>query len=149
MRRWLRCAFQSRAAHLVRLWSVETCGLACLGERMQGVQAVPEHLIGVRIEVAIAVQGEADRGVAGPGGDLLGIRAGRDPQRHRCMPQVMDAQPIQPGRPGCRAPDAMPEGGQSQRATLGTHEHQIVGGPRTGQLPARASTTTLGSPTRR
>ena len=37
---------------------------------MQRIQAVPERLIGVRIEVAVAVQGEADRSVAGPGGDL-------------------------------------------------------------------------------
>jgi hypothetical protein len=31
-----------------------------------------------------------------PARHLLGIRPGRDPQRHRRMPQVVDAQPIQP-----------------------------------------------------
>ena len=41
---------------------------------MQCVQAVPERLIGVRIEVAVAIEGEAHRGVPGPGGDLFGIR---------------------------------------------------------------------------
>jgi ADP-ribose pyrophosphatase YjhB (NUDIX family) len=83
---------------------------------MQRIQAVPQRLIGVRIEVAVAVQGEADRGMPGPGGDLLGIRPGSNPQRHCRMPQVMDAQPIQSGRPGQRPPDAMPECGQPQRA---------------------------------
>jgi hypothetical protein len=78
---------------------------------MQRVQAVPERLIRVRIQVAMAVEGETDRGVPGPSGDLLGIRPGRNPQRHRRMPQVVDAQPIQPGRPSCRPPDAMPETG--------------------------------------
>jgi hypothetical protein len=100
---------------------------------MQRIQAVPERLIGIRIEVAVAVQGEANRGMPSPGGDLLRIRPGRNPQRHRRMPQVMDAQPIQPGHPGRRTPDSMPEGGQPQRPTLRTHKHQIVGGPGTGQ----------------
>jgi 8-oxo-dGTP pyrophosphatase MutT (NUDIX family) len=45
--------------------------------------------------MAIAIQGEADRGVPGPSGDLLGIRLGRNPQRHCRMPQVVNAQPIQ------------------------------------------------------
>jgi hypothetical protein len=101
---------------------------------MQRIQAVPERLIGVRIEVAVAVQGEAHRGMPSPGGDLLGIRPGRDPQRHRRVPKVVDPQPVQPSRPGRRPPDAMPEPGQPQRATLRTHEHQVVGRPRTGQL---------------
>jgi hypothetical protein len=34
---------------------------------MQRVQAIPERLIGVRIEGAVAVEGEADRGVPRPG----------------------------------------------------------------------------------
>jgi hypothetical protein len=101
---------------------------------MQGVQAVPERLIGIRIEVAVAVQGEADRGVPGPGGNLLRIRPGCNPQRHRRMPQVMDAQPIQPSRSGRRPPDAMPETGQTQRPTLRTHKYQVVSGPGMGQL---------------
>jgi hypothetical protein len=79
---------------------------------MQRIQAVPEHLISVRIQVTIAVEGEIDRGMPGPSGDLLGIRPGRNPQGDGRMPQVMDARPIQLGRPGCRPPDAMPETGQ-------------------------------------
>jgi hypothetical protein len=86
---------------------------------MQRVKAVPERLIGVGVEVAVAVQREAHRGVAGPGGNLLGIRAGRDPQRHRGVAQVVDAQPVQPGRSGRRP-----------------------------SCSASASTTTRGSPTR-
>jgi hypothetical protein len=58
---------------------------------MQGVQAVPERLVGVRIEVTVAVQGKADRGMPGPSGDLLGSCPGRNPQRHRRMPQVVNA----------------------------------------------------------
>ena len=50
------------------------------------------------------------------------------------MTQVVDAQPVQPGRSGCRPPDAMPESGQPERATLRANEHQVVGGPRTGEL---------------
>jgi hypothetical protein len=47
-----------------------------------------------RIEVAAAVQGEADRGVPGPGGDLLWDLPSRNPQRHlRC-----------PHRAGCAGP---------------------------------------------
>ena len=61
---------------------------------MERVKAIPERLIGVGIEVAVAVEGEADRGVPGPGGDLLGIRAGRDPQGDRGVAQVVDTQPI-------------------------------------------------------
>jgi hypothetical protein len=50
------------------------------------------------------------------------------------MPQVVDAQSLQPGRPGRRPPDAMPECGQPQRPTLGTHKYQVIGGPRADQL---------------
>jgi hypothetical protein len=116
---------------------------------MQRIQAIPERLIGVRMEVAVAVQGEADRGMPGPGGDLLGIGAGRDPQRHRRMPQVVDAQPIQPGRPGCPASDAMPECGQPRRSTLRTHEHQVLGGPGTAQLVGQRLNHGPGNATRR
>jgi hypothetical protein len=101
---------------------------------MQRIQAVPERLIGVGVEVAVTVEGEADRGVPSPGGDLLGIGARRDPQGDRGMPQVVDAQSIERGRAGCRPPDAIPESGQPQRPTLRAHEHQIVGAPRTDEL---------------
>jgi hypothetical protein len=144
-RRW-RCAFRLRAARLVRLWSVRVCGPACLGECMKGVQAVPERLIRVRIEMAIAIQGEADRGVPGPSGDLLGIRPGRNPQRHGRMPQVVNAQPIQPGRSGrrrqmrCRNPTScnVPPCGP-----INTRSSADPGWP---SCSAKASTTTRGSP---
>jgi Transposase, Mutator family len=38
---------------------------------VQRIKAVPERLIGLGVEVAIAVEGEADRGMPGPRGDLL------------------------------------------------------------------------------
>jgi hypothetical protein len=39
--------------------------------------------------VAVAVQGERDRGVPGPDANPLGVRAGRDPQRDGGVPQVV------------------------------------------------------------
>jgi hypothetical protein len=137
-RRW-RCAFRLRAARLVRLGSVRVCGPACLGERMKGVQAVPERLIRIRIEMAIAIQGEADRGVPGPSGDLLGIRPGR-------MPQVVNAQPIQPGRSGRRPPDAMPDPTSRNVPPCGPINTRSSADPGWPSCSAKASTTTRGSP---
>jgi len=62
------------------------------------------------------------------------------------MPQVVNAQPIQPGRSGRRPPDAMPESGQPQHPTLRTHEHQVIGGPRTGQLLGQGLDNDPGEP---
>jgi hypothetical protein len=52
--------------------------------------------VGLRVQMAVAVPGEAHRGMPGPGRDLLGVGAGRDPQGDRRVPQVVDAQPVQP-----------------------------------------------------
>jgi hypothetical protein len=41
--------------------------------------------------VAVAVQGEVDRGVPRAHGDLLGRRAGGDPQRYGGVAKVVDA----------------------------------------------------------
>ena len=43
---------------------------------MQGIEAVTQRGVGTGIQVAVAVQREADRGVTGQGGNLLGARAG-------------------------------------------------------------------------
>jgi hypothetical protein len=48
---------------------------------VQGVEAITQRGVGVGIQVAVVVEGEADRGVAGPGGDLLEAGAGGDAQR--------------------------------------------------------------------
>jgi hypothetical protein len=48
--------------------------------------------------------GEAHRGMAGPRRNLLGIRTSRDPQRHRRVPKIVDAQPIQADRQSRRPP---------------------------------------------
>src|SRR5215211_603766 len=48
-----------------------------------------------RVQVPIAVQREAHRGVPSPHRDLLGTRPGRNPQRHCGMAKVMNAQPFQ------------------------------------------------------
>jgi hypothetical protein len=46
--------------------------------------------------VAVAVQGQPDRGVP-PHGDLLGRGAGGDPQRHDGVAKIVDVQALQVG----------------------------------------------------
>ena len=70
------------------------------------IQPVAQRRVGLRVEVAGEVQGEAQRGVAGAGGDLLGTSPGRDPQGHGRVPQVVEPQPLQTELPDRRAPDA-------------------------------------------
>jgi hypothetical protein len=60
-----------------------------LGVAVERVQTVAERSVGLRVQVAVTVQGEAHRGMPGPGGDLLRIGAGRDPQRYRRMTEVV------------------------------------------------------------
>jgi hypothetical protein len=50
-------------------------------------------------QVAVAVERERHRGVPGSHADLLRVRPGGDPQRHRRVPKVMGTQRRQPGRP--------------------------------------------------
>jgi hypothetical protein len=51
-----------------------------LGRAVEGVQAVAQGGVGLRVQVAVPVEGEAHRGVPGPGRDLLGVGPGRVPQ---------------------------------------------------------------------
>jgi hypothetical protein len=76
---------------------------------VHGVQAVAQLLVMAGEQVAVAVQGEGDRGVSGPDTDLLGVGPGGDPQRHRRVPQVVGTQRRQPGRPHRWQPDLDPE----------------------------------------
>jgi Transposase IS116/IS110/IS902 family len=46
-----------------------------LARREHSVQAVAQAQVGLRVQVAVAVKGEAHRRVAGPGRDLLGVGA--------------------------------------------------------------------------
>ena len=63
-----------------RRGSRTTVAVRCrLGGAVQRVQAVAERGVGLRVQVAVTVEGEAHRGMAGPGGDLLGVGPGRDP----------------------------------------------------------------------
>src|SRR4030095_4377549 len=48
---------------------------------MQRLQPVTQRCVGLWVQVAVAVQREADRGMPRAHGDLLGRRAGGDPQR--------------------------------------------------------------------
>jgi hypothetical protein len=97
-----------------------------LAGRVESVQPVAEGGIGLGIQVAVAVHGEAHRGMPGPGGDLLGVGAGRDPQGDGRVAKVVDAQAIQPGVPGRWPPDASPEGDHPQRPALRGREHKGV-----------------------
>jgi len=61
---------------------------------VHGVQAVAQLGVVAWEQVAVAVQREADRGVPGPHGDLLGRRASGDPQRHGGVAKIVDAQAL-------------------------------------------------------
>src|SRR5215218_3823710 len=64
--------------------------------------------------------------MAGPHGDLFRSRAGGDPQRHRRMPKVVDAQSLKTGCLGGRDPEARPETPDPQRSPAGCGEDVAV-----------------------
>jgi hypothetical protein len=80
--------------------------LGLVAGHIEGVQAVAERRVGRRVQVAVAAEGEADGGVTGAGGDILGAVAGGDPQGDGRVAQVVDAQAVQVGLAGRRPPDA-------------------------------------------
>jgi hypothetical protein len=65
---------------------------------VHGVQAVAKLGVVAWEQVAVAVQREADGGVADPDADLLGVGARCDPQRDRGMAKVVRAQRYRAGR---------------------------------------------------
>src|SRR5215218_9355706 len=67
--------------------------------------------------------------MAGPHGDLFRSRAGGDPQRHRRMPKVVDAQSLKTGCLGGRDPEARPETPDPQRSPAGCGEDVAVWAP--------------------
>jgi hypothetical protein len=87
-----------------------------------------------RVQVAVAIQGEAHRGVPSPRRNLLGIRTNRNPERDSRVPKVVAAQPIQSGSPGRRPPRPSAERGHPQRPTLRSREHEGVQVARPGQV---------------
>jgi hypothetical protein len=96
--------------------------------------------------VAVAVQGEVDRGVPRAHGDLLGRRAGGDPQRHGGVAKVVDAQALQAGCPGSRHPKrARKPGTRSPLPTAGGED--VAAGRCPAARCASSSRTTNGSPT--
>src|SRR5688572_16417039 len=58
----------------------------------RGLECADEWVVVLREEVAVAVENDGDARVPGAGGDLLGVRAGRDPERDGGVAQVVDAQ---------------------------------------------------------
>jgi hypothetical protein len=100
---------------------------------MQRIQAIPERVIGIRIEVAVAVQSEADRGMSSQGGDLLRIRpAAIQSATAVCLRSWMRS-PSSPATLVAGRQIRCRKVANRKRPTLRTHKHQIVGGPGTGQ----------------
>ena len=93
---------------------------------MKAVQTVPQRSVRLRVQMPIAVQGEAHRGVPGACGDLFRTGSGGDPQRDRRVPKVMDAQPLQPGGSRCWSPDPGAEVRGAERGTVGEGEHEAI-----------------------
>jgi hypothetical protein len=122
-------------------------GTEALG--VHGVQAVGRLVIMAREQVAVAVQGECDRGVPGPDADLLGIGAGGDPQGHGGEPQVVGPQRHQPNRPDRREPDFDPEIRRCSTPPLSAVDTQASASPTSPRCSANSSTTALGRVTMR
>jgi hypothetical protein len=84
--------------------------------------------------MAIAVQGEADRGVPRAHSDLLGRRAGGDLQRRGRVAKVVDAQALQASCLGIRRPRARPKARDPQRPQPGGGEDVTAGPLRGGKM---------------
>ena len=82
-----------------------------MGGAVERVQAVAERGVGLGVEVAVAVQGEAHRGVAGPSRDFLGTGAGGDPQGAEA---AADQLAVRPAWEAARVVKANPD--KAQRA---------------------------------
>ena len=76
--------------------------------------------------MAIPVKGEADRGVAGTYGDLFGMGACGDPEGNRGVPEIMRPQVAHSGGLGGRDPKASAPDVQSNWATPGSGEDEIL-----------------------
>jgi hypothetical protein len=89
------------------------------------VQRSGDGLVPTGHHVLVA-QGHRWRGVAHPLHQLPRVRARRQCQRGRRVAQVMEPQPLHPGRPSRRPPRAAVEVGPPQIATLRGWEHQPI-----------------------
>src|SRR5512133_2687788 len=98
---------------------------------MQRLQPVTQRGISLWVQMAVAVEREADRGMPRTYGDLLGRRTGGDPQRHRGVAKVVDAQALQAGCQGSRHPKARPKAPDPQRPPTGGGE-DVAAGPLCG-----------------
>jgi hypothetical protein len=72
---------------------------------VHGVEPVAQLGVVAREQVAVPVEREAHRCVAGPDADLLGVGARRDPQCDRGVAKVVRAQWRQASRAHGREPD--------------------------------------------
>jgi hypothetical protein len=133
---------------------------------MQRVQTVPQCLIGVRIEVAIAVQGEAHRGMSGPSGDLGGHHRDRlepplgapplGPALPRGAPRAVQSSARRcgawprPARPSCCRSGPAPDPGRcglgdarcrstGLRCQASWRPQRSAGRPRPGPAPCRGT----------
>jgi hypothetical protein len=119
--------------------------------RMSGaverVQAVAQGGVGLGVQVAVAIEGEADRGMPGPGGDLLGVGAGRDHSATAVRRRSWMRRPSTPAALVAGRHTPSPESGHPQRAILRRGEHEALRSPRSTRWAASSSTTNRGSPT--
>jgi hypothetical protein len=66
----------------------------------------------------IAVQHDGDRGVAGHGGDVLGVGSLSDPERDGGVSEIVDAERFESGGGNRRAPDASTKERRPDRKSL-------------------------------
>ena len=86
-------------------------------------------LFGPGKQVAVPVECEAHRRVPGPGGDLLRIASGGDPEGYRGMAEIMRPEMNEPCLLHGRHPESLSPQVELDRATVGCGEHQVLGSP--------------------
>jgi hypothetical protein len=59
----------------------------------KGIQTVRDLVLGVLVQVAVAIECERHRGVAGSDRNFLRIRSGRHPQCHERVTQLVELEP--------------------------------------------------------
>lgn len=72
-------------------------------------KSLHQFVVLLRVQVAVSVQHDRDRGVAGHRGDMLGVCSLSDPERDRGVPEIVYTEWFEAGCSNRRAPDASTE----------------------------------------
>src|SRR4051794_10682796 len=107
--------------------SARTFVVRALAAQGSLLEAFHQFVVLLRVEVAVAVEHDDDGGMAGEGGDSLGVRSVGDPEGDGSVAQVVDAQWGEFGRSDGGRPEAAAEQGGADRARLGGAENERVG----------------------